>query len=267
MKISIIDEISKLDETFIESLCWETANEVSVSDFEIKRKVRKRLRQKYRIPSKRLKLAAICCFVILISIPVCAGMILKLDVSTQVNKNNEKFIGTEVNDDYHIIYNNGKYVDSNGVVLSEEDLMETKDALANNRIVNKLQESVVCPGSFVEIMRINHKGKTSAYPKIILVNDSVCILTKEDGTGWKMSEGDNLCYDFSKIPSEVIDEQNLIVGYIKDGMLCEGESFREKAGQFSLKIKDPGIYYIYLRSGSSDYLTLEESLLSIERKD
>jgi len=267
MKISIIDEMSRIDETFIENLCWEIDNEVYVSNNDIKKLVREKIQPQHRVLPKRLTLLVACCLIILIAVPVCAGIILKLNDSTKVNKYNEQFIGTEVKDDYYIIYSNGEYVDSNGVVLNKEELMEGNDALANNRIVNEIQETVICPSSFVEIARVNNKENVSTFPQMILVNDSVCILTKKDGTGWEMKSGDLVSFSFSKIQSEVIDEQNLIIGYIKDGLLCEGESFREKDGQFSLRIQESGEYYIYLRSASSDYLSLEKSILSVERKN
>ena len=86
MKISIIDEMSKIDEAFIENLCWEIDNEVNVSNYEIKKLVREKIRQNYQISHKRLWLAVVCCLIVLAAVPVCAGILLKLDVSTQVNK-------------------------------------------------------------------------------------------------------------------------------------------------------------------------------------
>lgn len=265
MKISIYDEMARIDEALIEELCWEYKNEVNVSKTRIKKLVRKNLKKDSRTGARRLKFVIICCILLMISIPACAGMVLKLDISSPVNKDNEHFVGTEVQDNYYVIYKNGKYIDSNGRTMNNIELTEMEDVLSNNRIVMDVDEHVLCPGSIVEIAGTTHTDSTFTYPKIILVNDSVCVLTQENGVGWTLEKGSTMYYDFSKIHSQTIDRQNLIVGYIKDGTLYEGEGFWDNEGQYCFEVKESGVYHIYLRSASSDYLTLNESVLSIKK--
>ena len=95
----------------------------------------------------------------------------------------------------------------------------------------------------------------------MLVNNSACILTKEDGTGFHLKKGDKIEYNFEKYKSKVVEQQTLIIGYVKDGVMYQGETYNDLKDSYTLVAQDDGDYFIYLLSASSDYLTLKQGNL------
>lgn len=70
---------------------------------------------------------------------------------------------------------------------------------------------------------------------------------------WSKSEG-NIRSDIIAYKSSVVDQQNLIIGYVKYGVMYPGESYYQQLkGTYVLKAQDKGEYFIYLLSASSDY--------------
>lgn len=57
--------------------------------------------------------------------------------------------------------------------------------------------------------------------------------------------------------------QDLIIGYVKDGIMYEGEVFDELSGKYSFSPDEKGEYFFYLLSGSSDYLSLKSGNLEV----
>lgn len=98
-------------------------------------------------------------------------------------------------------------------------------------------------------------------PEIILINGSIGIFTKSDGSGWNLEKEDQLILNFNKYQSEVVQEQALIVGYIKDGHLTSGEIFKSIKGSYKYVVNEPGEYYIYVLNASSDNLALKEGTI------
>ena len=258
MMISIYKEFQLIDESIIEELYWEENNSISTTNKRIKRLVHKHIKGKSYRNNSRLKIAVICSLVIILTIPTYAAVNYILEASMPVNETNKNFIGKEIQDTYYIIYRDGKYIDSNGKVV-DMNITDTKSVLASSRIVSKIEQPNFMPNSIVEIESVDYTHNKCAYPELILINGSACILTSKNAQGWNLSAGDQLAFNFDKYPSEVVDKQNLIIGVVKDGVLLEGNSFWDDKGEYSYIAKEKGLYYIYLISGSSDYLTLKES--------
>jgi hypothetical protein len=76
-----------------------------------------------------------------------------------------------------------------------------------------------------------------------------------------LSKGDTLEFNFEKYKSRVVNQQNLIIGYIKDGVMYEGEAYQQLSDSYVLEAQDKGEYFLYLLSASSDYLTLKQGEL------
>lgn len=266
MQVLIYDEISKSDEGFIEKLSWTDDNEIQVSAHRINRIVNGKIfnRASRFTGMKRMKVAIICCSLIAVTIPVYAAVMTFLDKSMPIDDSNRHLIGAEVQDDYHIIYRDGQYIDPEGKHIALEELADPQKGIVPNRIVREIRQPDFYPSSIVEISQTKQKGRNHFFPELILVNDSVCILTGEDSQGWMLESGDKLVYEFSKMDSQVVEEQNLIIGYVKDGVLYEGEGHREKKGVYEVSVKAAGTYYIYLLSASSDYLSLKRGCVTVD---
>ena len=66
-----------------------------------------------------------------------------------------------------------------------------------------------------------------------------------------------------KYKSDITVSQDLIIGYVKDGIMYEGEVFDELSGKYSFSPDEKGEYFFYLLSGSSDYLSLKSGNLEV----
>lgn len=74
---------------------------------------------------------------------------------------------------------------------------------------------------------------------------------------------DNIVISFDKYKSDITVSQDLIIGYVKDGIMYEGEVFDELSGKYSFSPDEKGEYFFYLLSGSSDYLSLKSGNLEV----
>ena len=86
---------------------------------------------------------------------------------------------------------------------------------------------------------------------------------KGNGKGWELTDKDNIVISFDKYKSDITVSQDLIIGYVKDGIMYEGEVFDELSGKYSFSPDEKGEYFFYLLSGSSDYLSLKSGNLEV----
>lgn len=118
------------------------------------------------------------------------------------------------------------------------------------------------PSSIVEIPT-DKSDEMYIIPEIILINNSLCVLTQDNGKGWELTDKDNIVISFDKYKSDITVSQDLIIGYVKDGIMYEGEVFDELSGKYSFSPDEKGEYFFYLLSGSSDYLSLKSGNLEV----
>jgi hypothetical protein len=262
MKISITDVIQDIDEDIIERMVWEEHNKVKFSKLRLKWRIMKKLNKKAFLYKKLLQTVCFTLFIcLLVPITANATSYLMLTRSAVVDDSNKSLIGTEIISSNYIIYKNGTYINAEGEVIDLDKLRKAQEGIPENRIIKEVQIDDYSPSSIIEVI-VDKAGKNSySTPEIILINNSACIFTKEDGSGWNLEEGDTLEYHFEKYKSRVVDRQNLLIGYVKDGVMYPGESFRQLSDSYVLKAEDKGEYFIYLLSASSDYLTLKKGEL------
>ncbi|WP_127596146.1 hypothetical protein [Paenibacillus lautus] len=179
---------------------------------------------------------------------------------------NRHLIGKEGSGDY-MIYRNGVYIDSNGVEYSPEELKNrTRNSLPENRIITKIMEENFMPSSIFEL---ETKEKNGVYisPEIITVNGSISVLTDTNGRGWELKAGDSVEYVFEKYKSEVVENQNMLIGYVKDGVLNPPQEFDQLKGNYNLTIEESGQYYFYIINASSDTIALKEGALRLTKNN
>lgn len=179
---------------------------------------------------------------------------------------NRHLIGKEGSGDY-MIYRNGVYIDSNGIEYSLEELKNrTRNSLPENRIITKIMEENFMPSSIFEL---ETKEKNGVYisPEIITVNGSISVLTDTNGRGWELKAGDSVEYVFEKYKSEVVENQNILIGYVKDGVLNPSQQFDQLKGNYNLTIEEPGQYYFYIINASSDTIALREGTLRLTKNN
>ena len=108
--------------------------------------------------------------------------------------------------------------------------------------------------------------KNEVTPEIIMTNGSMAVFYVNNYKGWNCKEGDTLTFSFEKYKSETVQKQTFVIGYIRDGIMYEGESMRNIVGSYTLTIKEDGEYNLYIISSTSDYLTIKQGIINHERK-
>lgn len=135
---------------------------------------------------------------------------------------------------------------------------ESENVIAENRIIKGLaNDNIVLPSSISEF-----EVKNGVTPEIIMTNGSMAVFYLNNYEGWSCKTGDTLTFSFEKYESEVVSNQTLVIGYIRDGILYEGESFENMSGCYELSVKEEGEYNIYIISATSDYLTLKQGSIN-----
>ena len=122
-------------------------------------------------------------------------------------------------------------------------------------------ENIVLPSSISEF-----EVKNEVTPEIIMTNGSMAVFYVNNYKGWNCKEGDTLTFSFEKYKSETVQKQTFVIGYIRDGIMYEGESMRNIVGSYTLTIKEDGEYNLYIISSTSDYLTIKQGIINHERK-
>lgn len=64
---------------------------------------------------------------------------------------------------------------------------------------------------------------------------------------------------------KIARNQALVIGYIKDGVMYDGESFGSLSGSYELKVREGGEYNLYIISATSDYLTLKQGTINLSK--
>jgi len=262
MTYNLAEMIGYIDDDTMESLSMTDRSHIKVSVRKIRKSVHESISpSKYR-KTVKFKLA-------MAGLVVCVGIIPGyalvggLHKSSAVDDSNRNLIGTEITEDGAVIF------DKNGIAVSpekykgmtEEEVLAESDKAKSDLVTGT--ETDFEPSSYVEIAPEKEKEGMIFFPEIILVNNSACILTGAEGESWSLKKGDEVTLQFEKEETERNISQTLIIGYVQDGILKQGESFRQIEGEYRFKADKEGEYYFYIMSASSDYLTLKTCNLII----
>lgn len=153
---------------------------------------------------------------------------------------------------------------SNATDFSQDEILkETQTNIPINQIIKQMYDEKFIPSSIDEF-KTTEKNGVFITPEIITINGSVSVLTNANGGGWDLKVGDKIEYVFEKYKS-IIENQNLIIGYIKDGVQIQGEKFDQLKGAYHLAIEESGQYHVYLLNASSDPLSLKNGTLTISK--
>ena len=262
MKISITDVIQDIDEDIIERMVWDEHKKVKFTKLKLKWRIMMELNKQAFLYKKLVQTA---CFTLvlclLLPLTAKAAIYLMLTHSAPVDDSNRSLIGTEIIDKNYIIYKNGTYTNARGEVIDLDKLISAQEGIPENRIIDEIQIDNYTPSSIIEVIMDKAVDHSYSSPEIILVNNSLCVLTKGDGSGWNLDKGDTLEYNFKKYKSSIVGQQNLIIGYVKNDVMYQGEAYQQLSDSYLIKAQDKGEYFIYLLSASSDYLTLKQGEL------
>lgn len=169
-----------------------------------------------------------------------------------VTDENEGLIGKEVID-------NSKSEITHGEESNTEN--NAGNVITESHIIKSVaDDNIVLPLSVSEF-----KVENDTTPEIIMTNGSMAVFYLEDYAGWNCKAGDILTFSFEKYESDVVSNQVLVIGYIKDGVMYDGESFGSLSGSYELKVREGGEYNLYIISATSDYLTLKQGTINLSK--
>lgn len=178
-------------------------------------------------------------------------VLTNMNRATLIDDENEKFIGKEVRDNSQLESSKG-FSEKQGAGNSDlEDVV-------TNAVVTSFADGVIKP---INIANFQTTDRTT--PEVIIPNGSAATFGQTDNIGWKCNVGDELVYQFEKYPSEAIEQQTLVVGYVLDGVMYPGEKFTELSGEYRFNIEVPGEYFIYVVNAASDPLSLQNGSIDI----
>lgn len=165
-----------------------------------------------------------------------------------INEENRKLIGTEVSGGTPTI------------LPSSEDSKGKNEMIDATSILKDFSfcDDAIEPTSVTKFPTTG--GKT---PEVIFTNGACIVFTKEKGEGWECKPGDTLSFSFEKYPSNVVDDQALIIGCIQNRTFKSGEIFTELSGSYYTEVQEGGEYFIYVISATSDYLAMKEGEITV----
>lgn len=140
----------------------------------------------------------------------------------------------------------------NGAASYLSRLLGRGDREAASKVASTALYSSVCIGAVIII-------GTAIFLKPILT----MLGATDTIMPWELTDKDNIVISFDKYKSDITVSQDLIIGYVKDGIMYEGEVFDELSGKYSFSPDEKGEYFFYLLSGSSDYLSLKSGNLEV----
>lgn len=169
-----------------------------------------------------------------------------------VTDENEGLIGKEVIDNSEPEVTHGEESNIENVGGS---------SITESHIIKSIaDDNIVLPLSVSEF-----KVENDTTPEIIMTNGSMAVFYLEDYAGWNCKAGDVLTFSLEKYESEVVSNQVLVIGYIRDGVMYDGESFGSLSGSYELKVREEGEYNLYVISATSDYLTLKQGTINLSK--
>ena len=148
--------------------------------------------------------------------------------------------------------------------IDEKQLMlelKNKDERALKICMNKYYRYVVYIVENIIGSALPYEDKEEVVSNVFVAlwNYSADLDTDNYST-WELTDKDNIVISFDKYKSDITVSQDLIIGYVKDGIMYEGEVFDELSGKYSFSPDEKGEYFFYLLSGSSDYLSLKSEV-------
>ena len=223
-----------------------------------------------RRPKKqRLKLRLLIAAIILLSTSTIALAVYHYDLfqdgAALVDDSNRDLVGKEQHGEATVI-------DKEGNIISgppEVSLPTIEELIADSEIITSTEGSSFTPNS-ISYFSTSSEGTCSITPEVIFLNASMVVFTREDGSGWELSEGDRLIFEAEEYPS-VIDlpgkGQTVAFMYICNGHLMNEDSVSKQALDlhFKLQAEQTGEYYICLVGASSDSISLKEGTIYTEQ--
>ena len=141
----------------------------------------------------------------------------------------------------------------------------SKEIWETTALIKSYENVSITPNSITEFAASGNSGQFIT-PEIIFNNNDLVIFVQEDGSGWKLKQGETLVFQAQEYESELHREkgQNISYFYIRDGVILEGNAQTGLNQTFELTAEKAGEYYICLLNSSSDPISLKEGKIVVK---
>lgn len=200
-----------------------------------------------RLHSARPWLIASCVALVLLAVPLGVYAYRHILQGAEViDEQNQHLIGSEATGTYEIL--------PNGQIPEYQ-----KPQLPENRIITGTAVPNLIPSSILEV-----PGENGSYPKLIIPNGAMALLTQENGEGWKLTAGSSVTVAYELYATEG-NGTTLLLGHVKGGIIMENELAKETfSGEYTFTASEDGKYYFYLMGASSDYVAVEKVSVEVQ---
>ena len=132
-------------------------------------------------------------------------------------------------------------------------------------LVKSYENVDITPNSITEFAA-SSDSEQFITPEIIFNNNNLVIFEQEDGSGWKLKQGETLVFEAQEYESEVHRKkgQSIYYFYIRDGVILEGNVQTGLNQTFELTADKDGEYFVCLLNTSSDAISLKEGKILVK---
>lgn len=160
--------------------------------------------------------------------------------------------------------------DSEGNLINKEDTESVSGLYdwENCPMIQQIEDETAIPSTFT-VIPVKKRGTQYQIPEVMFTSEALVIFTKEDGSGWELSEGDEIRIHLEEYETKDFRVEGQMIGYklIHNGELKKAEDVREGLRQNCiLSATEKGEYYSCLIGRSSDITTLKNGTITVIEK-
>ena len=160
--------------------------------------------------------------------------------------------------------------DSEGNLINKEDAESVSGLYdwENCPMIQQIEDETAIPSTFT-VIPVKKRGTQYQIPEVMFTSEALVIFTKEDGSGWELSEGDEIRIHLEEYETKDFRVEGQMIGYklIHNGELKKAEDVREGLRQNCiLSATEKGEYYPCLIGRNSDITTLKNGTITVIEK-
>ncbi len=160
--------------------------------------------------------------------------------------------------------------DSEGNLINKEDAESVSGLYdwENCPMIQQIEDETAIPSTFT-VIPVKKRGTQYQIPEVMFTSEALVIFTKEDGSGWELSEGDEIQIHLEEYETKDFRVEEQMIGYklIHNGELKKAEDVREGLRQNCiLSATEKGECYPCLIGRSSDITTLKNGTITVIEK-
>lgn len=135
--------------------------------------------------------------------------------------------------------------DSEGNLINKEDAESVSGLYdwENCPMIQQIEDETAIPSTFT-VIPVKKRGTQYQIPEVMFTSEALVIFTKEDGSGWELSEGDEIQIHLEEYETKDFRVEGQMIGY---KLIHNGELKKQRMYE---KDSDKIAYCLQLKKGS-----------------